>query len=119
MLAPPAEVTARQVVTVRPEEAPAVTPEIIVKAPAEVTITADDWREFRKLGDVNMDGVIDASDIEEMQRCWLQRVGTELWSVCARCDLNGDGIVNIKDVTVCQLNQGLTIYAWKAKKLKG
>jgi len=112
----PAEVVARQIVTVKPPEAPAVAPEIIVRAPLEVEITADDWREFRKMGDVNMNGVVDQGDIEEVRRCFGQLEGTELWSVCAKCDLNGDGYVGTDDVYVAASNLGLTVYAWKQRK---
>lgn len=112
----PPEVAVREIVAVKPEEAPPAKPEVAVRAPPELEIRVEDWREFRKLGDINMDGVINERDLEEVKGCYGQRVGTEFWSVCAKCDLNGDGRVDMRDIGICSDNLGLTIYEWKAKK---
>lgn len=109
----PPEVAVTQVVTVKPGEAQPVQPEIIVSAPAEVEVTVEDWRRFEKQGDVNLNGIVDQDDLDEVKRCFGQSQGSRLWPVCAKCDLDGDGKVDARDVAIASANQGLTIYKWK------
>ncbi len=63
------------------------------------------WEEFRKLGDVNLDGVIDRRDLDMISACYGKSV-----EECPECDLNGDGTIDVLDLTICGNHQGLNIY---------
>jgi hypothetical protein len=57
------------------------------------------------MGDANEDGIIDAADVAMVQNAY----GTSN----ADCDFNGDGKVDLKDLTIVATHQGLTIdKAW-------
>jgi len=81
---------------------------------AAVTITAGDREQFRRLGDVNRDGVIDDVDIAAIKAAYGSKPGAANWNPDA--DLNGDGKVDILDMTKASGNYGLTIEAWKTRK---
>jgi len=90
-----------------------------VVAPPEVpppkpllAITPGDYEAFHKLGDVNRDGVIDDRDLALMRAAFGAKPGDPNWN--PDCDLNGDGIINVKDVGLASRNYGLTIENWKA-----
>lgn len=93
---------------------------------------------FRRLGDINMDGIIDNSDVAIMQAAYGQnstigavlgvQIPNPLWNtpipniaqynplgitiLYSDCDLNGDGKVNILDVTILSSNFGKDVYTW-------
>jgi len=75
-------------------------------------ITPADREAFRKMGDVNRDGVIDTVDINLVAAAYGSMAGSPNWNPDA--DLNGDGKVDIKDLVTCNKNFGLTIEIWKA-----
>jgi len=81
---------------------------------AVLLITPADREEFRKLGDVNRDGVIDNLDMDLLMAAMYSRPGMPNWN--KDCDLNGDGTVDMKDVGIASRNFGKTIEMWKAKK---
>jgi hypothetical protein len=80
------------------------------------------------LGDINMDGVIDDMDIAFMQAAWMMDSSNPLWDTqipnlaadnplgiaifYSDCDLNGDGIVNAKDLGILSANYGSDIWSW-------
>jgi len=81
---------------------------------ALLVITPADREAFRKLGDVNRDGVIDAQDLNLLQAAYTSTPGQPHWN--PDCDLNGDGKVDMRDIGIASTNFGLTIEMWKAKK---
>ncbi len=86
----------------------------IPPTPGLLLITPADREAFHKLGDVNRDGVIDQADIDLIRAAWQSTPSSPNWNPDA--DLNGDGIVNILDVTPASVHYGLTIEQWKAGK---
>jgi hypothetical protein len=84
-------------------------------------------QEFRKMGDINMDGVIDQMDANLIQAAWLVTSADPRWNtpipdtadnplgitiLYSDCDLNGSGAVNEKDVTILTLNWQKNIWSW-------
>jgi len=72
------------------------------------------FAEFRKHGDVNGDGVIDAKDLAIMQALFGTTRASPNWNPYA--DLNGDGKVMVDDILICAQNQGLTYNVWLATR---
>jgi len=66
--------------------------------------------EFRKLGDVNGDGVIDGRDITLIARAMGSRPGDSNWNPA--CDLNGDGVVDSTDLAIAEAHFELTFDQW-------
>lgn len=66
--------------------------------------------EFHKLGDVNRDGNIDTLDMLMITFALGSTPGTLRWN--SNCDLNGDGIIDRKDLDHAESNLGLTIKKW-------
>lgn len=81
---------------------------VLTKAHAAAPATL--FAQFRKLGDVNADGVIDGTDLALIQVAYGSTPESPNWNPAA--DLNGDGVVNILDVVTCSSNQGLTYATW-------
>jgi uncharacterized protein (DUF2141 family) len=67
--------------------------------------------QFRKLGDVNGDGIIDMKDIALIAKAYGSTPNMPNWN--PDCDLNGDGKVDDADLAIAQLNFGLTFEAWR------
>ena len=65
---------------------------------------------WRKLGDVNGDGVIDQSDLDLINLALGTVAGDPNWNPDA--DLNGDGAVDIYDVVVCTNHLGSDYRSW-------
>lgn len=74
-------------------------------------------QQFASQGDVNMDGIIDEKDADLIGEALGSKEGDENW--CPDCDLNGDGIIDIYDVTRCAGNQGLTIWQYWIQGISG
>jgi len=72
------------------------------------------FAQFRKLGDVNGDGVIDYKDDRLFGRAYGSTPGTPNWNPA--CDLNGDGIVDSLDQAIFTQNYGLTYQQWLKTK---
>lgn len=70
--------------------------------------TEDQWDEFWSMGDVNRDGYINDADLEIIRKSF----GCFSDDPCydAKCDLNKDGIVDMKDSAICAYNQGKNIW---------
>jgi len=59
---------------------------------------------FHAIGDVNWDGYIDATDLDLVEAAYDSRSGMPNWN--PDCDLNGDGVVDIRDVRIVSTNFG-------------
>jgi hypothetical protein len=70
--------------------------------------------EFRKMGDVNGDGIIDDKDLSLLQAAFGSTPGMPNWN--PKCDLNGDGKVDGKDLAIASMNYGLTFEEWLKTK---
>jgi len=79
-----------------------------------LVITPADREAFRKMGDVNRDGIIDSTDINLITAAFGSYKGQPNWN--ADADLNGDGKVDITDLVTVNRNFGLTIEMWKATR---
>jgi hypothetical protein len=73
-------------------------------------IPADKREEFHRMGDVNRDGYIDDADMQLLRKAYGSRPGSPNWN--PDCDLNGDGKVDILDVTKAAGNYGKDIFTW-------
>jgi len=62
---------------------------------------------FHRMGDVNRDGVIDQTDLNLVNAAYDSKSGDPNWN--PDCDLDGDGVVSIRDARIVSLNFGLTI----------
>jgi len=89
-------------------------PRAIAPTPASLVITPADTEAFRRLGDVNRDGVIDKRDLDLIQAAFGSTKGMPKYN--ADYDLNGDGKIDVKDVYTAQQHFGLTIEQWKTKR---
>jgi len=94
----------------KPVEAPPPIPE----AKAVLLITIADREAFRKLGDINRDGIIDDQDLNLMRAAFGSMRGDPNWN--PDCDLNGDGVIDSTDLGIIGAHYGLTIEMWKAAK---
>lgn len=65
---------------------------------------------WRKMGDVNGDGVIDATDRDIIAVAFGSAPGDANWNPNA--DLNGDNIIDIFDALTCSGHQGLDYRSW-------
>jgi len=92
----------------KPVEAP---PAIAPPKPI-LMITPGDRETFRRMGDVNRDGIIDDRDLELLKMAYGSKPDAPNWNIDA--DLNGDGVVDGKDIATASRNFGLTIEVWKA-----
>lgn len=72
------------------------------------------FAEFRKLGDINGDGVIDDKDLALLSAAWLSTPTSPNWNPLA--DLNSDGIVNLLDLNRIITHLGLTYQQWLKTK---
>jgi hypothetical protein len=70
--------------------------------------------EFRKMGDINGDGVIDDKDMALLQNAMYSKPGKPNWN--PKCDLNGDGVVDTRDLAIAAKNYGLTFEQWLKTK---
>jgi len=93
---------------------PGAAPPPIPAAAALMLITPADREAFRKLGDINRDGIIDDQDSNLMQAAWRSKPGDPNWNPDA--DLDGDGKIYVNDLNILGRHYGLTIEMWKAKK---
>lgn len=87
---------------------------LICKARARPTYPPELMEEFRKMGDVNRDGIIDDKDLALLQAAYGSTPGTPDWN--PNCDLNGDGKVDLYDGTIATSNYGLTFKEWLKTK---
>lgn len=70
------------------------------------------FAQFRKLGDVNGDGVINMADIVLIDTATYSTPSSPNWNPNA--DLNGDGVVDVSDLNIALANFGLTYAKWLA-----
>jgi len=77
-----------------------------------LAITPADRETFRKMGDVNRDGIIDDVDLNLMKAAFGSKPGDPNWN--ANCDLDGNGKVDGYDLLEAGRHYGLTIETWKA-----
>ncbi len=70
--------------------------------------------EFHKMGDVNRDGIINDKDLALLQVAYGSTPGTPNWNPA--CDLNSDGVVDMRDISIYATNQGLTFEEWLKTK---
>jgi len=68
--------------------------------------------EFTRLGDVNMDGVIDILDAIRISSAYGSYPGHPKWD--PKCDLNGDGKVDKLDAIIVSKNFGLEAPKWES-----
>jgi hypothetical protein len=84
--------------------------------------------QFRKLGDINMDGVIDNLDTALLQAAYGMTSSNPLWNTpipnvesynplgitinYSDCDLNGDGKVDVLDAQILSSNFGKDVFTW-------
>ena len=73
-------------------------------------ISADKREEFHRMGDVNRDGYIDDVDVELLKAAYGSKPGASNWN--PEADLNGDGIIDYRDIGICARNQGKDIFTW-------
>jgi len=71
--------------------------------PVKASVTVVD-SSFHAKGDANWDGFIDGNDLELVRAAMGSFPGKPNWN--ADADLNGDGKVDITDLTLCIKNQG-------------
>jgi hypothetical protein len=74
-------------------------------------ISEDDWEQFRLLGDINRDGVIDDDDCQLLLAAFPSKPGDPNWN--PEADLDGDGEVGINDLLILGRNAFLDIWTWK------
>jgi hypothetical protein len=74
---------------------------VIIEARAGLVPTEEQVDAFRLLGDVDLDGIIDIVD--------LKLIASAFGSSDARYDLNGDGIVDMRDIVTAAHNYGKSI----------
>ncbi len=68
--------------------------------------TPEQWRTFWSMGDVNVDGYIDQTDMDIIGENWA-------WQGPPGenpADINSDGAVNLQDAGICAYNEGLDIW---------
>lgn len=85
-----------------------------VKALARPKYPPELIEEFRRMGDVNRDGIINDKDIALIREAYGSYPGHERWN--ADADLNGDGIIDLFDLVTATKNYGLTIEEWSKTK---
>ena len=73
-------------------------------------VPADKMQEFRLMGDINGDGVIDDADVALLQAAWGSTPSDPNWN--ADCDLNGDGTVGTMDLHIFNTNYGKDVFTW-------
>jgi hypothetical protein len=69
--------------------------------------------EFRRLGDINGDGLIDEADMNILQKSINTHAGDANWNQAA--DLNNDGVVDVLDAIILSNHKGLTLLSWKKR----
>lgn len=69
---------------------------------------------FRKLGDINGDGIIDQKDMDILTSLYGTTSTSPNWN--PRADLNGDGKVDILDASILAGHFGLTYQEWLATR---
>jgi len=72
--------------------------------------------DFRRMGDINGDGVIDDNDVHLFMKAFPSKRGDPNYN--PDCDFNGNGEVDKNDLTVLFQNYGLTKEKWKAEQTK-
>lgn len=70
--------------------------------------TPAQWAQFWKMGDVNLDGYINDRDIQLIGYAYGAVPGDTNW--IGACDLNGDGIVEMKELSIAAQNYGANIW---------
>jgi hypothetical protein len=71
--------------------------------------------ELRRMGDVNADGIICMKDLEIMKAAFGSTPGKPNWNPA--CDLNGDGKVDMGDITTATSNYGKLSTKYYIKRL--
>jgi len=72
--------------------------------------------DFRKMGDINGDGVIDDADADIFMKSFLSKRGDPNYNPA--CDFNGNGEVDLDDLLTLVNNYGLTYEEWKSQQEK-
>jgi len=81
----------------------------------ETAIIIEQWPDggnsqtFWSMGDVNRDGYIDNWDAYEITHAFGSHLGDPRWN--PDFDINGDGVVNMKDIGTCDRNFGKDIWS--------
>jgi len=73
-------------------------------------VPADKREEFHRMGDINRDGYIDSVDADLLSAAYGGKPGDANWNPDA--DLNGDGIVDYKELWALGQNYGKDIFTW-------
>jgi len=90
--------------------------EIVISQPgnyyayAEAYVPKDLAEKFMKLGDVNLDGIINDKDINLIKESFGAVPGSPKWN--SSFDLNEDGKIDMRDISIASKNYGLTIGEW-------
>jgi hypothetical protein len=73
-----------------------------------ISPTSEQWKTFWSMGDVNLDGYINLTDLNRIaaKYGWTGPHGG------IPEDINSDGAVNFNDASICTLNQGKNIWAY-------
>jgi len=72
--------------------------------------------DFRKVGDINGDGVIDDADADIFMKSFLAKRGDPNYNPL--CDFNKNGEVDINDLFTLINNYGLTYEEWRTQQEK-
>jgi len=70
--------------------------------------TQEQWDAFAGMGDVNRDGYINTVDIDLVTAAFMATPGSPNWNPA--CDLNKDSILNLRDLAIVALYNGLNIW---------
>jgi len=73
--------------------------------PVKATVTVVDSA-FHAKGDVNWDGYVDSVDADLIRAAYHSKPGDPNWN--PDCDLDGNGEVDLTDLTICGQNFGKT-----------
>jgi hypothetical protein len=80
----------------------------------EAYVPAELAEKFAKLGDINLDGIIDDKDANLLKEAYTSTPGSPKWN--PKCDLNGDGRVDYRDLFIISRNYGLTMEEWLKRR---
>jgi hypothetical protein len=74
------------------------------------SFTSEQIAEFWRMGDVNLDGVIDDADMELLNGAFGSVSGDAKW--IPNCDLNRDGKIDMLDIAAAAKNYGKDIWSY-------
>jgi hypothetical protein len=84
--------------------------------------------QFRSMGDINMDGIIDQMDLALLRAAWGMTSSNSLWNtpipdleadnplgisiLYSDCDIGGYGVVDLKDLGILTSHWQMNIWSW-------